>query len=401
MLHQQGNGEKCGLALRVVCALTLGLCLSAGAQARQEQPPPQQDQQQQAQPEQQQQQAQPPDEAQPPAQPPNTPGRPTYAPQDANRPPYAKDHAASPTTYGQAPQGPPPQGQHDPGQYNQGQDQRYQNAPDPGPLPSTLTIAAGTELVVRINEYLSSDRNQVGDRFTAVLMQPLVANGWVVARRGQVITGQVEAAVKAGRIKGVSQLGLELTDATLVDGQQRPILTELWKGSGGTSHGQDAGTIAGGTALGAAIGAAADWGTGAAIGAGAGAAAGIGAVLLTRGRPTVIQPETQLSFKLVDPVKVDTTQGQQAFVPVTPQDFEGGRGENRPRLAGGYAGPGYPGPGYYNCGYDQPCYAPGYAYAYPYPYVGFYPGYWWGPGFYGGGYYGGHFYGGFGRGFRR
>lgn len=254
---------------------------------------------------------------------------------------------------------------------------------------------------MRVNEYLSSDRNQVGDRFTAVLAQPLVANGWVVARRGQTLTGQVEAAVKAGRVKGTSQLGLELTDLTVVDGGQRPILTELWKGSGGTSHGQDAATIGGTTALGAAIGAAADWGTGAAIGAGAGAAAGIGAVLLTRGRPTVIQPETQLSFRLVDPVKIDTTQSQQAFLPVSQQDFDGGREGNRPRLAARYGGPGYPGPAYYDCGYYQPCYAyPGYGYP---GYAGYYPGYWWGPGFYYGGFYGRGFYGGGfgGRGFRR
>ena len=235
-------------------------------------------------------------------------------------------------------------------------------------------------LLVRINEFLSSDRNQVGDRVTAVLEQPIVVNGWVVARRGQTLIGQVEAAVKAGRVKGVSQLGIELTDLTVVDGEQRPILTELWKATGGTSHGQDAATVGTTTALGAAIGAAADWGRGAAIGAGAGAAAGIGAVLLTRGRPTVIEPETQLSFRLVDPVKVDTTLSQQAFLPVSQQDFDSGAGgERRPRHIAG----GYPPSGAYACGYYEPCYAyPGY-----YPgYFGFYNGFGWGPGFYGGGF---------------
>ncbi len=310
---------------------------------------------------------------------------------------------------GRAPYGPPQQ-------YGPEQNGGAQNEPNAQnrTVPPVLTIPAGTEVVVRINELLSSDRNQVGDRFTAVLQQSIVAYGWVVARRGQVLTGQVEAAQKAGRVKGTSQLGLELTDLTLVDGQQKPILTELFKASGGTSHGQDAATIGGTTALGAAIGAAADWGTGAAIGAGAGAAAGIGAVLLTRGRPTVIPPETQLTFRLVDPVKVDTTQSQQAFLPVSQDDFEGGGREGyRSRMAAGYGAPGsgdpgYPGPAY-PCGYYQTCYGyPGYAYGYPgYPGYGYYPGYWWGPGFYyggfyGRGFYGRGFYGGFGgRGFRR
>jgi hypothetical protein len=244
-------------------------------------------------------------------------------------------------------------------------------------------MPAGTVLIIRINEPLSSDRNQVGDPFTGVLEQPIVENGWVVARRGQTVIGQVKSVKKAGRVKGVSELGVELTDLTLVDGQQAPILTELWKGSGGTSHGADAATIAGGTALGAIIGSAADWGRGAAIGAGAGAVAGIGAVLLTRGRPTILEPESQLTFRLVDPVKVDTTHSQQAFLPVSQEDFEGGR-EDRPRLrAGGRYGYG-PGP----CGYYYPCYfAPAY--------VGVYGAYgWWGPGYYGRGFYGP-------RGFRR
>jgi hypothetical protein len=245
-----------------------------------------------------------------------------------------------------------------------------------------LTIPAGTVLSVRVNEYLSSDRNQVGDRVTATLQQPVVVNGYVVARRGQMLVGQVEAAEKAGRVKGTSQLGIELTDLTTADGQSQPILTELWKGSGGTTHGADAAAIGGTTALGAAIGSAADWGRGAAIGAGAGAAAGIGAVLLTRGRPTVIAPETLLTFRLVEPVKVDTTQSAHAFLPVSQYDYDNYGGRRGSRYAGGYQGPNVPAP--YACGYDAPCYPP--AYAYPY---GAYPGYYYSyPSVYFGGHYG-------------
>jgi hypothetical protein len=244
------------------------------------------------------------------------------------------------------------------------------------PVPPVLQIPAGTVLVIRLNDGLSSDQNQIGDQFTGVLEQPIVANGWVVARRGQVVTGQVKSVQKAGRIKGVSHLGLELTDVTLVDGEQAPIQTELWRGTGGTSHGQDAATIGGGTLLGAIIGSAADWGRGAAIGAGIGAAAGVGTVLLTRGRPTVLPPETQLTFQLVDPITVDTTKSQQAFLPVRQADF--GRAQ-RPRLRATGPYPYGPGP----CGYYYPCYfAPSYAG------VGWGYGWWGGPGFYGPRFYG-------------
>jgi hypothetical protein len=390
MVHSQGTCKNSVFAVRGVCSLALALGLTlflstaTPAQEQDQSQPPNQQQpaQQQDQPQQDQQGtgAQPPQGQSPDAQAPAPPSKPVYAPQDADRPPYSKDRPARPSTRNQA----PPPSEYSPeedeaGAYRGAQQPAAPPNPDSvaprGPVPPTLTIPAGTVLLVRINEFLSSDRNQVGDRVTAVLEQPIIVNGWVVARRGQLLTGQVEAAVKAGRVKGTSQLGLELTDLTIVDGEQRPILTELWKASGGTSHGNDAATIGTTTALGAAIGAAADWGRGAAIGAGAGAAAGIGAVLLTRGRPTVIEPETQLSFRLVEPVKVDTTQSQQAFLPVSQQDFDGGRRERGPRRVAG----GYPPPGPYGCGYYQPCYL--------YPgYVGFYDGFGWGPGFYGGGF---------------
>ena len=263
------------------------------------------------------------------------------------------------------------------------------------PPPALLTIPKGTVLIIRLNEPLSSDHNQVGDQFSGVLDRPIVVDGWVVARRGQTVMGQVKFVKKAGRVKGVSQLGVDLTDVTLVNGEQAPILSELWKASGGTSHGADAATIGGTTAFGALIGSAADWGTGAAIGAGAGAVAGIGAVLLTRGRPTILEPESQLTFRLVDPVKVNTTHSQQAFVPVSQEDFENGRGP-RPGMRAGNGYYGYPGYGPVPCGYGYtyPCYYyPGYSF-------GFYTGYgWWGPRYYGHGFYGHGYYGH--HGFRR
>jgi hypothetical protein len=443
----KGFASRMACALSLGLLLTLGV--SAQQPDQQQQQDPQQGQAQQqdqsAQPQSQgdssqaqgQSQDQPPPPAasapqdQPPAQPqdqappPPPAKKPKYAPQDANRPPYSNDypapaagapaHAPSPDQYdpdqdlppgqqGQpgaqgsqgapdggpgsygTPQNRPPYDNGNPNSYGRPQNAPYtRNAPPAAPPPATLTIPAGTVLSVRINEYLSSDRNQVGDRVTATLQQPLVVGGYVVARRGQMLVGQVEAAQKAGRVTGTSQLGIELTDLTVADGQSRPILTELWKGSGGTSHGADAATIGGTTALGAAIGSIADWGRGAAIGAGAGAAAGIGAVLLTRGRPTVIPPETWLTFRLKDPVTVDTTQSAQAFVPVSQYDYDN-YGRRGGRYSGAYGQQGSYDPGPNACGYDAPCYAPP-AYAYPYvayPYAGYpYAGY---PGYYGYGY---------------
>lgn len=225
-------------------------------------------------------------------------------------------------------------------------------------VPQTMTIPAGTVITVRLNEWLSSDHSLEGDAFSATLSQPLIVNGWVVARRGQDVMGRVSVAQKAGRVKGTSQLGLVLAELTLVDGQQMFIQTQLVRSSGGTSRGADAAAIGTTTGFGALIGAAANGGFGAAIGAGAGAAAGIVGVLLTRGRPTELAPETLLTFQLQNPIAFSTDRSQVAFQPVMQSDYDNGSFGHRPAR---YNQPGNPAPYYYP-----------YAYIAPYPFYGFY-----------------------------
>jgi hypothetical protein len=255
-------------------------------------------------------------------------------------------------------------------------------APTSQAVPPTITLPAGTMIPVRITEWLSSDKNQSGDRFSASLEQPLVANGWVVAVRGQIVAGRVALAKKAGRVSGVSQLGVELSELTLVDGQVLPVRTQLLQSSAGTSNGRDATGVAMTTGVGAAIGAAAEGGEGAAIGAGAGAVAGIIGVLTTRGKPTVIPPEAMLTFRLEAPLSISTEQSQVAFQPVRPSDYRGDQdayANPRHRVV---TGPPYPRPYYY----PDPWYGWGY---YPGPYFGYSE------------FYGPRFSGGFRGGFRR
>jgi hypothetical protein len=255
-------------------------------------------------------------------------------------------------------------------------------APSSPAVPTTITLPAGTMIPVRITEWLSSDKNQSGDRFSGSLEQPLVANGWVVAVRGQIVTGRVALAKKAGRVSGVSQLGVELSELTLVDGQLLPVKTQLLQSSAGTSNGRDAAGVATTTGVGAAIGAAAEGGEGAAIGAGAGAVAGIIGVLTTRGKPTVIPPEAMLTFRLEAALSISTERSQLAFQPVRPSDYRGDQDAYSNPRHRFVTGPPYPNPNYY---YPGPWYGYGY---YPGPYIGF-------------GFYGPRHFGGFRGGFRR
>jgi len=226
--------------------------------------------------------------------------------------------------YGQNPDSadqPPSSGWHKFNESRQAADQQEPPA-SASQLPSQLILPAGAWIAVRVNQPLSSDRNQPGQAFTATLVQPLVVDGLVIARRGQTIGGRVAEAQKAGRVKGTSRLGLELTEISLVDGQQLPVRTQLIEYGGGTSVGRDVAAVATTTGLGAAIGAAARGGYGAGVGAVAGAAASTIGVLVTRGRPTVVYPESVLTFRTMAPLAISTERSQQAFQPVTQEDYE-------------------------------------------------------------------------------
>lgn len=268
--------------------------------------------------------------------------------------------------------------------------QNTQSTPPSYPtVPPSLTLPAGTVIQVRTNEWLSSDHNLPGDGFNATLAQPIVVDGWVVARRGQNVFGRVTIAQKARHDNhNASQLGLQLSELTFVDGQLLPIQTQLVQTSAGTDHGRDVGIVGTTTGVGAVIGAIAAGGTGAAVGAGIGAIAGLG-VISTNGKPTVLPPETPLTFQLEGPVTLSTTKSQFAFQTVTQEDYSNASNQPRYLRYGAYPPPPY---------YGYPYYGYPYAYGpYFYPYAwGFYPaplyfGFGFGPRYYGFGRFGRRF----------
>jgi hypothetical protein len=224
-------------------------------------------------------------------------------------------------------------------------------------------LKAGTYVNIRTNQMLSSDRSHPGDTFSGTLIQPVVVNGVVVAERGQTVYGRVAEAEKAHGSKD-SRLGLELTGITLADGTQQPIGSQLVAHQGPkTPGGVEAGTVVGTTGVGAAVGGIAAGGAGAAVGAGAGAMAGLAGVLLTHNHPTVLYPETPLTFQVTTPVTVATGNAPQAFRFVGPEDYNNPSRTlaSQPQPAVRTA-PYYYGPGYYP-------YYPYYPYAYG-PYYG-------------------------------
>jgi hypothetical protein len=268
----------------------------------------------------------------------NQPGDPVVMDQDPSQPVARSDGYGQPS-------------QPLPDQQNRQQPARPPAAVPRYGLPASVTVRPGTFVTVRVNQEISSDHNQQGDLFTATLADPIVVDGIVVAQRGQTVVGRVAEAVKV-RGHGTSRLALQLTGLTLADGNQVNVQSQLVNRRGPSNVGNQVGTVAATTATGAAIGAAAAWGTGAAIGAGAGAAAGVIGALLTPGRPTIVFPESLLTFRLDTAVTVDLTRTAGAFRYVSPDEFD--RPVQTmvrrpvpvatPYYGGGpfYGGPGYP-----------------------------------------------------------
>lgn len=168
----------------------------------------------------------------------------------------------------------------------------------------TVTLPAGTVIHVRLNQALSSERNENGDGFNATLTEPVVANGFVIAERGARVDGRIVDAARAGKVKGLARIAVRLTTLHTSDNQKVAILTDDFVQNGRSSKAMDAAKVGAGAGIGAALGAIFGGGTGAAIGAAAGGAAGGGTVLMTRGHAAELEVETKIPFRLREAVTI-------------------------------------------------------------------------------------------------
>jgi pyruvate/2-oxoglutarate dehydrogenase complex dihydrolipoamide acyltransferase (E2) component len=171
-------------------------------------------------------------------------------------------------------------------------------APAAAPAATSVAIPAGTTLLVRMVDPVSS-RDPQGKRFTTTLDADLAVNGVVVAKAGTKIYGRVQSAQQARRYAGQSKLDLQLTEIALGPNLV-PLMTSGYTESGARSGGKTARGAAGG----AAIGAIAGGGEGAAKGAAIGALASG----LKKGETVSVSPGTLLEFRLQQPVSVIVAQ---------------------------------------------------------------------------------------------
>lgn len=170
-----------------------------------------------------------------------------------------------------------------------------------------IVIPGDTELILELNEEITTERNKEGDKFTAKVVSPMEINGAIVE-------GRISKIQKPGRIKRRAEVLLTFDRIILSEGRWanfNAILTEVLPVKGdnvkrvdveGTVEGKsslksDAVKVGASTGTGLVVGAVVGGPVGAAVGAGVGAAFGVGAVVVERGKHVKLNKQQQLRIK--------------------------------------------------------------------------------------------------------
>jgi type IV secretion system protein VirB10 len=170
-----------------------------------------------------------------------------------------------------------------------------------------IVIPSDTELILELNEEITTERSKEGDKFTAKVISPMEING-------AIIEGRISKIQKPGRIKRRAEVLLTFDRIILSEGRWanfNAILTEVLPVKGdnvkrvdteGTVEGKsslkgDAVKVGAATGTGLVVGAVVAGPVGAAVGAGVGAAFGVGAVVVERGKHVKLNKQQQLRIK--------------------------------------------------------------------------------------------------------
>lgn len=174
------------------------------------------------------------------------------------------------------------------------------------PKVQRVSLPAGTSIPVRMIDPVDSKTDQVGQTYRASIDSDVMLNDQVVVPEGADARLKLMQVASAGKIKGKSQLQLQL-DRIVIGKQSYAVVSNVVERTGASQGKKTARNVGVGAAVGAAIGAIAGGGKGAAIGAGVGAGSGAAVTIITKGEQVVVPAETRLEFSLQQPVAIAVT----------------------------------------------------------------------------------------------
>jgi len=161
----------------------------------------------------------------------------------------------------------------------------------------TVNLPRGAAIQIRLTEPISADQNKGGDKFRAVLDEDILDNNNLLARKGDMVTGELVRVYNDDKEDG-DLVEMTLTELRSGNASYRldtnNIIVKNKQGGGG----KDATMIGGGAGIGAVIGAIAGGVKGAIIGAAVGAGAGAAAILITDDEDVKFDPEQKFRFYL-------------------------------------------------------------------------------------------------------
>jgi hypothetical protein len=162
-----------------------------------------------------------------------------------------------------------------------------------------VTVPAGTEFVVRLDDRVSSETARREDRVGGTVVEPVRVDGRIVIPRGANVLGTVREVVRAERPSKAGRVDLSFDTLVTSDGARVRIPARVTSiGESGVDK-KKAGL---GAVVGGILGAVVDGGKGAIIGAALG---GGGTIVASKGDDVDLPPGSIVTLRLDDRVDLD------------------------------------------------------------------------------------------------
>jgi hypothetical protein len=164
-----------------------------------------------------------------------------------------------------------------------------------------VTVPAGTTVMLRWSETISTAANTEGDAFRTTVDEDVRIGEDIAIPSGSVVVGRVTEAHQPQKVGGRARLSVELTSVELPSGKSAPI-EAVFAASGKSQNLKDAGIIAGSTIGGAILGEVVHEGEGGVVGGILGGIGGAVAASRNKVKPVEIRAGTVMAIELVRPV---------------------------------------------------------------------------------------------------